>query len=157
MQTFAPTYDLEEIADHLDFRRLGKQRVECKQILTALENWHNDDLIKDNGRTRGWVYHPCTIMWKHPDEPLRYREALRLYYNHMVKEWIVRGYKNTMPLYKIDYDSVVFPPWWGDEEVHRSHRANLVAKDPEHYSPLYGNLPFEEYIWPTIESQAQGL
>lgn len=154
MQTFVPVPNAHQCAVQLDWRRLGKQRVECKQILTALEHWANDDLFKENGRQRGWVMHPATLMWRHPDDPLRYREALRLYYNHMVKQWIARGYNNTMPLYSIDHSKVIWPPWWGDAAVHRSHQANLVRKDPDFYIPLYGDLPFEEYIWPMMESQA---
>jgi hypothetical protein len=41
------------------------------------------------------------------------------------------------------------PPWLGDEELHRSHRAALVRKDPEFYRPLFGDVPDDlEYVWP---------
>ena len=36
MQTFLPTKNIRTTAKQLDYRRLGKQRVECKQILNAL-------------------------------------------------------------------------------------------------------------------------
>ena len=38
MQTFLPYADYTRTAKCLDRQRLGKQRVECKQILNALEN-----------------------------------------------------------------------------------------------------------------------
>lgn len=157
MQTFLPDPNFETCARTLDWRRLGKQRVECKQIMTALEHWHNDDLFKDNGRLRGWVHHPATLMWKHPEEPLRYLPALQHYYNCMVKEWIRRGFNNTMPLYNVVLSELVLPPWLGDPDFHHSHKANLVHKDREHYAPLFGDLPFEEYIWPLIESVPQAI
>jgi hypothetical protein len=51
-------------------------------------------------------------------------------------------------------DSIVMPPWWGDERVHQSHRNNLYRKDPEYY----GHFSQEKFIsccdkcnyfWPT--------
>ena len=38
MQTFLPYPDFQISASVLDYRRLGKQRVECKQLLTALQH-----------------------------------------------------------------------------------------------------------------------
>ena len=64
MQTFAPTTDIHEIAWLLDYRRLGKQRVECLQILKALDALRTGDLYmtdkRGHKRKRGWVSHPCT-------------------------------------------------------------------------------------------------
>jgi hypothetical protein len=80
MQTFLPYRDFEETARCLDYRRLGKQRVECKQILSAIR-----------GETNAWANHPAVKMWKdHVD-------TLKHYYNVILQEWINRGYKNNMP------------------------------------------------------------
>ena len=38
MQTFLPYESFEESAKVLDYRRLGKQRVEGMQIINAIEN-----------------------------------------------------------------------------------------------------------------------
>ena len=45
-------------------------------------------------------------------------------------------------------------PWWvGNEELHRSHRSNLLAKDPDFYRPRFAELFGAEpddlpYVWP---------
>ena len=58
MQTFLPYPDFKKTAKCLDYRRLGKQRVECKQILNALQK-------RKGGITKGgWVNHPATKMWE---------------------------------------------------------------------------------------------
>jgi len=53
MQTFLPYVNFAESAKCLDYRRLGKQRVEAKQILDVL-----------NGKTTAWQNHPCVKAWK---------------------------------------------------------------------------------------------
>lgn len=151
MQTFLPYPDFRESAHALDYRRLGKQRVEAKQILNCLKYRRTGDLytIDKNGKTRkrGWLYHTAVEMW------VGYEDALGLYMNVMIREWIDRGYNNTMDFY--DFGNrlgqlVDLPPWMGDEAVHSSHRANLLRKDPEFYSQ-YGWVedPTAPYIWPT--------
>ena len=45
------------------------------------------------------------------------------------------------------------PPWLFDEQVQLSHRSALVRKDPEHYRPLFGDVPDDlEYVWPVRSS-----
>src|SRR3712207_9547123 len=53
MQTFLPVADFTETARLLDNPRLGKQRVECLQVLRALE-------LPDYG----WANHPVVTMWR---------------------------------------------------------------------------------------------
>lgn len=52
MQTFLPYADFARSAQVLDRARLGKQRVETKQIMLALTTEYY-----------GWKYHPVTLMW----------------------------------------------------------------------------------------------
>ena len=113
MQTFLPTSNFRTSAKVLDYKRLGKQRVEGKQILNAL----SPDYDK-----KGWVNHPATIMWR------GFENALKYYTNCMIEEWIARGYNNTMEFYKID-GPIVYPKWLGNNEFHKSHRMNLLRKD----------------------------
>jgi hypothetical protein len=41
------------------------------------------------------------------------------------------------------------PPWLGDDELHRSHQSALVRKDPDHYRPLFPDVPDDlPYVWP---------
>ena len=47
----------------------------------------------------------------------------------------------------------LLPSWVGDEELHLSHRSNLLAKDPEFYrgrfTELFGPEPDDlPYLWP---------
>lgn len=133
MQTFLPYPNLIESVQVLDYRRLGKQRVETFQVL---------NILLDRTPTKGWRNHPVTRMWT------GYEEALKLYQNHTIKEWISRGYKNTMKLEEVDESSVILPSWFGKEEFHKSHRSNLLRKDQQYYSQFF-NEPLDlEYVWP---------
>jgi hypothetical protein len=136
MQTFLPYPDFKESVRVLDYRRLGKQRVETFQVL---------NILLDRTPTKGWRNHPVTVMWT------GYESALQLYQNYTIQEWISRGYKNTMLLEEIDIDSVVMPPWFGLEEFHRSHRSNLLRKDYEYYSQYFDEDPNLPYYWPAKE------
>ena len=53
MQTFLPFPDYIQSARALDYKRLGKQRVEALQILNTL-----------TGRSEGWSQHPAVKMWR---------------------------------------------------------------------------------------------
>lgn len=120
-------------AKSLDYRRLGKQRVECKQLLNALLN----------PNAKGWKNHPAARMWR------GYELALCDYYNTIVKEWIHRGYRNNMPLINLDGLTIKYPPWWGNEDFHRSHRSNLIRKDAEFYGKQWPDEPADlPYVWP---------
>ena len=116
MQTFLPYASFKESAQCLDYRRLGKQRVEAAQIHRALTD-----------PTYGWQHHPATQMWR------GYADALAQYHNIMITEWVQRGYRNTMS-YLLYPDHVEMPPWLGNADVHFSHQAALAYKLPEHYN-----------------------
>lgn len=136
MQTFLPYKDFQESAKCLDMRRLGKQRVEAYQILRIIDGTNPESK---------WRNHPAVKMWK------GYSDALKLYINAMISEWTHRGYNNTMKMYiVITYDGVVdYPPWFGNEEFHASHRSNLLRKDNEYYSKFGWSEPNNlEYVWP---------
>lgn len=132
MQTFLPTTDFEECANILDFRRLGKQRVECSQILNALSP----------ESTSRWRNHPAVKMW------IGYESALIVYKNIMIKEWVSRGYKNTMEIDEV-YGWYKVPSWLGTPELHSSHRAALLYKNYEYYSQFkWVEEPKIAYWWP---------
>lgn len=140
MQTFLPYKNFRESAKSLDYRRLGKQRVECLQILKA----HTQEGY-------GWKNHPATKMW------VGYTKALAEYAVVICDEWISRGYKDTcrqkiLDIVSIDGD-IEYPPWLGDERVHASHRANLLRKDMNYYGQhSWSEDPNTEYYWPTEEN-----
>ena len=132
MQTFLPFADFKKSVEVLDYRRLGKQRVETFQVLNILL-----------GRTesKGWVNHPVTKMWR------GYEEAMKMYQNITISEWIRRGYNNNMSLESVNESAVVMPFWFGDERVHRSHRSNLLRKDFGYYSQYFDEPVDLEYYW----------
>ena len=86
MQTFLPYKSFDESLKSLDYRRLGKQRVEAMQILNVLLG---------RTETKGWSNHPITRMWE------GYEPSLQLYFNMCVEEWVNRGYNNNMLLEEI--------------------------------------------------------
>lgn len=148
MQTFLPYPDFKDSARVLDNKRLGKQRVETLQILNAL-----------TGKSRGWVNHPATKMWR------GHEEALVLYGLDVCVEWVSRGFNDTCYQKLIALHAqigngrkavnvglrsyAVMPPWLGDPDFHASHRSNLIRKLPAHYGTIWptesDDLP---YIWP---------
>lgn len=133
MQTFLPYADLQESIRVLDYRRLGKQRVETFQVL---------NILLERTPTKGWRNHPVTRMWA------GYEAALQQYQNYTISEWVNRGYKNTMKLEVFDESTVTMPPWFGLDEFHRSHRSNLLRKDYEYYSQFFDEPNDLEYYWP---------
>ncbi len=137
MQTFLPYKDFVKTAQCLDYRRLGKQRVEATQIYK---------IVSGERTTGGWINHPAVLMWK------GYVDALAFYQNIMIKEWIQRGYKNNMELLEWQ-SSFDLPPIVGDTDFHRSHQSNLLRKDAEFYSQYKWNVTDDlPYIWSVDES-----
>lgn len=132
MQTFLPYPNFKQSVEVLDYRRLGKQRVETFQVL---------NILLDRTESKGWRNHPVTKMWS------GYEEALKQYQNATISEWISRGYKNNMKFEEVDESNVILPHWFGLEEFHRSHRSNLLRKDFEYYSQFFDEPTDLEYYW----------
>lgn len=131
--------------EELDRQRLGKQRVELKQILIALE-------------TGGaWSNHPATKMW---EGSLGYVAKLGV---TCCLAWKARGYKDSLLPYFTrkceEHAATQAPPAWldaariaGDCEFFQDVRANLVRKMPKHYGPLWPSTsPKEGYTWPAAK------
>lgn len=142
MQTFLPYPSFTQSAEVLDYKRLGKQRVETKQIYNALTTG------------KGWIHHPATKMWA------GYELALLEYGLAVVDEWRHRGYKDSMFdwfAYErltryIKGEEFDVPKWFGNEQFHLSHQSNLIRKDPEFYGPKFPGVPDDlPYYWPTKE------
>jgi len=143
MQTFIPYADFKRSAEVLDTPRLGKQRVETLQLLKAMSG--------QVGPKKGWVNHPACVMWRD------YRDALVLYGVIVCDVWIAKGYKDTCRDKILAYSSTpgevpsnpAMPTWWGREDIHSSHRANLIRKDAERYQAFgWTEEPIEGYVWP---------
>lgn len=140
MQTFLPYPDFVETARCLDDQRLGKQRVECLQILKTIINGEGS-----------WFNHPAVQMW------IPYRFALYYYGNMCCKEWRDRGYGDTCGQKMFDLlvksgnakGPFVMPPWIGEPKFHDSHKSNLLQKDYDFYKQYAWDVPIDlTYYWP---------
>jgi hypothetical protein len=148
VQTFLPYADFERSARVLDAKRLGKQRVECIQVVRGL-----------TVPTYGWRHHPAVKMWR------GYEEALGRYSFTCCEVWVEQGFGDTCAA-TIGADLAgngvstvrsqdelaaagALPPWLGDEDFHRSHQSALVRKDPDFYGPRFPEVPGDlPYVWP---------
>ena len=134
MQTFLPYPDYVDSVRCLDWRRLGKQRVEAWQILRALQ-----------GIKKGWANHPAVKMWR------GHEAALAQYMNICIREWKRRGYRNNMQ--EIDMGPALPPSWLYATDICASHRSNLLRKDPVYYGQFgWTEPPDLPYVWPTREA-----
>ena len=122
MQVFVPVPDVAESLRILDKSRLAKQRVEAKQLIDTIL-----DRPTASGKPRtGWRNHPAAVMFR------QYLPCLIYYYNMSLVVHEDRGGKNEKlqpELLEVDsLDDIVYPHWWGDETVHRTHRSRLLLK-----------------------------
>lgn len=190
VQTFLVDSDFAISASKLDRARLGKQRLEARQILGMIGflrelGEHFEIPIPVNPYERrewirqiiklyklfeippeeqpiklGFIYHPAVLMW------LGYDDALKEYINAHINEWISRGYKNTLEIYRLE--SYTRPDWTYNIKLHENHKAALYRKeitrqekphyvhreDFENANDKYKHLPnkttrhFDHYIWP---------
>jgi hypothetical protein len=163
MQTFLPLPDVMESLKCLDYRRLGKQRVEAMQLIKSmvLQDVNNLRDLHPEAHSRlslpsewdpatikiGWANHPAREMWR------GHIGALAIYHDSSIVAWKLRGYNNTLP-YLSSPGKHKLPSWFGDEEFHASHRSNLLRKDPLWYGELGWTDPSDlEYIWPSREER----
>ena len=150
MQTFLPYPNIWSSARCLDDKRLGKQRVECKQILIAL----GIDVGEHRGNPQSrWRNHPAVRMWRGHELVLaEYSEIMCIVWKH-------RGFMDSLKPQFADVKTrllaattgwVSSPNWLGYDRLHASHRSNLLRKDAAHYGQFgwreTADLP---YWWPT--------
>lgn len=147
MQTFLPYADFIKSSRVLDNKRLGKQRVECKQILLAL----GIPIGQNTPGKSSWKNHPAVRMWR------GYEPALLVYAFSMCYTWKTRGFVDNLGIEfmaaftraPVPATKIIRPEWLGQEQIHASHRSNLLRKDKE----FYGKFGWEEpddmpYVWP---------
>ncbi len=148
MQTFLPYADFEQSARALDPKRLGKQRVECIQVVRGL-----------TVPGHGWRHHPAVKMWR------GHEEALGRYALTCCEVWVERGFADTCAgTIRADLQSAgvtdvrnqaalaeagALPDWLGDDAFHRSHQSSLLGKDPAFYASQFPGVPDDlPYVWP---------
>jgi len=150
MQTFLPYPSFRRSAASLDSKRLGKQRVEAKQILIALGVGVGEH---EGNHLSRWRHHPAVKMWKW------HEFYLAEYAIFICNEWTCRGFKDSMTtqFYEVrqrllcsNHRNPWFKPeWLGMPDFHASHRSNLLRKLPDHYSRFgWTEADDMEYVWP---------
>jgi Pyrimidine dimer DNA glycosylase len=160
MQTFLPFADFAKSASVLDNKRLGKQRVECLQILQTLAKGEYVVDVTSHAvkaeiavtgvwpRKTAWYNHPAVRMWR------GYNDRLAEYSLIICDEWLKRGFKDTCRakigqlLLASPYTLGMIPNWLGNSDFHASHRSNLLRKDPIYYSKFgWTEPPTLSYVW----------
>ncbi len=136
MQTFLPDADFAKCAKILDSKRGFKQCVEAKQIINTILN----------PAQKAWQNHPAVLMWRNNVD------ALRLYFNQFLDEYISRGYKIKKLTKEALPASIEMPWWFKDKQIFKkiinSHQSKLLAKKKEYYSKFNWNVPDNlDYFW----------
>lgn len=155
MQTFLPYPDFKKSAQVLDRQRLGKQRVEAKQVLQAILNVDKFGMKGNTGQS--FTNHPILEMWQANPE------VLLTYTWHMCKEWKARGYQDSIMTWlfsvagRLDLPMMPYPvlierdlmPWWfRHRKLHELHRANLMMKNRGWYSTRPAELGYQPWDIP---------
>lgn len=165
MQTFLPYASFKRSLDTLDNARLGKQRVECLQVLNVFA-----------GVREGWGDHPITRMWR------GHEAALLTYTVDCCRIWVSRGFADTVEgkvralaqslgvpggldhdgvwQLPVEYTTVLglqsedeLPPWFGSAAFHASHRSNLLRKALQ-YRDHHSDVPHERH--PRCDGNPEG-
>lgn len=144
MQVFLPEYTFEKSAKVLDYKRLVKQLLEGRQIMSVLAQ---------ESPGRAWRNHPAVRMFEgHEHDLYDYLTAIR-------DEMDVRGYKwqNNWAVIEDTFarnfaeEDYVPAEWIEDptvfDRVIITHRGRLWQKDPMHYASYEeeGNT-FMDYV-----------
>ena len=132
MQVFLPHKDVYRTARCLDKKRLHKQIIECKQILSALD-----------GTSKGWRNHPVTKMYEN------HKEFLVLYMNCL--NFFRQGlFVQAKEVSKMCAECL---PSFVNDEYCDNFKRRLYTKDPIYYSVFeefgtsYINMYFVNNEW----------
>lgn len=147
MQTFLPVADFTATAQMLDKKRLWKQVLEAKTILSILQGTAKEKVKRDGTTYIPWSQHPAVLMWQ------GYESALEAYYSELLSEAKYRRGINTQLTLLQTHIHVVLPPWLGHSAFHASHRSNLLRKDWAYYSQFqWAEVTDIPYLWPVLKS-----
>jgi hypothetical protein len=132
MQTFIPYPSFSHTAKCLDTRRLGKQIVEARQIYDILFR------PETSKATVAQQHHPIVSIWRH--WVFQNQDTLAGYVTALNEEWYRRfHYWHAAASFippKPEFQSI-YPDL--PEAFHFAHRSALVAKDFDHYDPLFSS------------------
>jgi len=139
VQTFLPYRNYARCAAVLDRQRLGKQRLEARQILSA----------NLRGEGAGWRNHPVTVKWR------GFELSLAKYGMAVCTEWSRRGYRDEQYDWFLDRHieleeagNVDASPPWITDAMCSIHRAALLGKDLKWYEQFgWTEKPATAYDW----------
>jgi hypothetical protein len=144
MQVFLPYPDFVKSLESLDNKRLGKQRVETYQLISGLTG---RPTLSGKPYSKSRINHPISQMFR-DNIP-----ALKQYLNDSIDVWVARGMNNTM-VKEVINEEVIMPVWYGNDDFHRSHRANLLRKDAAYYGAHgWTDNPSLMYRWYDMDKQ----
>jgi hypothetical protein len=108
---------------------------------------YNEGMVLFNG---GWPRHPASLMWR------GYRSALARYVLAGVDVLQERGSSDVTylraKLKPVAEKDPAQPNWLGQRAFHRSHKSNLLRKDPRWYRQFRWDCGSElPYIWPASD------
>jgi hypothetical protein len=115
-----------------------------------IEHYDKNNIVLEDDQRQikmGFCNHPIVEMW------FGYEDALREYIDAHIKEWIKRGFKNTMKVYGVR--AKIYPDWVYWDFFHENHKGSLIKKERERgETPWYQmkkdflNVDdFIDYIW----------
>jgi hypothetical protein len=156
MITWLPVKSFVKSMEFLDTITLDRQRIEAAMILEILTNQtflpsSQLFIAPFNRRFIHWDKSPAVYMWR------GYEEWLKLYLACAIGEHKFRGKYSNIATPKYDTSLQEPPEWLGVEELHASHRSNLIRRLPTHYLKLWPEELLElPYYWPQ-ERKDEGL
>lgn len=139
----------------------GYERALCAYGLEVCEEWHYERGFKDTCWTKIYDIESSLV------DIVCEKDEVGFEVTHLTADFSNVSSDDKDELYKIadnattnlPLDSIVvvnldktirpyYPPWLTDEFC-LSHRSNLIRKDPNHYRPLWPDVPDNlPYIWP---------
>lgn len=131
MQVFIPYKEPLEVAKCLDQKRLRKQIIENKQILTAIA-----------GEGRGWMSHPVVKMYAHYSEWL-------MCYNKVLTYYAAGDVVNAI---KWNDTANQCRPQFITDELCKQHRRRLYTKAPSHY-PQFASYGMSDENWYVVNGK----
>lgn len=146
MQVFVPYDSPFEVARCLDPRRLHKQIIECRQILSAIR-----------GESNAWRNHPCTKMYRN--------HVVWLEYYMFCLECVIEAERMVRrnELEDVDETEMLAKEWsrkadmirpsFLTEEFCQHHRNRLYTKDPEWYGDFFLHCKESFENWYVVDGE----
>jgi hypothetical protein len=149
--TWLPYPDFQESAAHLHKDDLAIQRW---NILELAEWYHKVDPdrspIADNQR-HNLDDHPITEMWEgHVLQLVTFGLVCCDVYSQIKgdRDPLVEQFMYHMDCANTEEADMTKPSWFGDVEVHLSHRAELLRMRPKYYSAYFMPDQVRHMVWP---------